>query len=56
MPPNVRAFVKSEVGLESCIHTGSRYLYLNVTLLMIQNVNCQCSGGGHLGFMPELGF
>ena len=56
MPPNVIAFVKSEVGLESCIPVPCRYLYLNVMLLMIQNVNCQCSGGGHLEFMPELSF
>ena len=52
MPPNVIAFVKSELGLESCIPVPD--LYLNVMLLMIQNVNCQCSGGGHLGFVPEL--
>ena len=37
-------------------YTGTRYLYLNVMLLMIQNVNWQCSGGGHLGFMRELSF
>ena len=47
MPSNVIAFVKSV--------SSFRYLYLNM-ILMIQNVNCQCSGGGHLGFMPKLIF
>ena len=62
MPPNVIAFVKSEVRLRK-LYTGTRYMYLNVMLLMIQNVNCQCSGGGHLGIkllnkkiMPEMSF
>ena len=52
MPTNAIAFVKSVSRLRK-LYSGTRYLYLNM-LLMIQS--CQYSGGGHLGFMPELSF